>query len=99
MFFLLHLRWKFSRLVLTTASLGEFASLINHKGSVSTLPMKDFDPKGHYGDVIEAVEKAGNGKASVFRVDEGGSRVQYWVLGLDKREGKVVGMRARAVES
>ena len=52
-----------------------------------------------YKDVIEAVEKAGDGKARVFRVEEGGSRVQYWVVGLDAKGGKVVGLRAKAVES
>ena len=82
-----------------TASLEEFAALINHKGSVSTLTTKEFDPKGQYGDVVKAVEKAGNGKVKVFRIEEGRSRVQYWVLGWDKSEGKVVGLRARAVES
>jgi hypothetical protein len=38
----------------------------------------------------------------VYRVEEGkGSRVQYWIVGLVKEEGKgtVVGFRAKAVES
>ena len=85
--------------MLTATSPDEFASLIKHKGSVSTLSTKEFDPKGQYKDVVEAVEKAGDGKAGVFRVEEGGSRVQYWVLGLDRSEVKVVGFRAKAVES
>lgn len=60
---------------------------------------KEFDPKGDYKDVIGAVEKAGSGQVRVFRVQEGGARVQYWVLGVDERGGRVVGFRARAVES
>lgn len=77
----------------------EFKDLIGHKAEVSSLTAKEFDPKGMYKQVFEAVEKAGDGKARVFRVEEGGARVQVWVVGLDKGEGRVVGLRARGVES
>lgn len=35
----------------------------------------------------------------VYRVETGGARVEYYVLGLDVKGGRVVGLRARAVES
>lgn len=77
----------------------DFKDLIGHKGEVSSLTVEEFDPKGMYKEVFEAVERAGDGKARVFRVEEGGARVQYWVVGLDKGKGRVVGLRARGVES
>ncbi|MCJ1280776.1 hypothetical protein MMC26_000093 [Xylographa opegraphella] len=77
----------------------DFASLIGHKAEVSTLSTRDFDPKGEYKGVMEAVEKAGDGKVRVFRVEVGSTRVWYYVVGWEKAAGKVVGVRAKAVES
>ncbi|KAG7008340.1 AP-3 complex subunit sigma [Physcia stellaris] len=77
----------------------EFKELLAHKSEVSTLTTQDFDPKGHYKEVLEAVEKAGDGRARVFRVHHGSTRAEYYVVGLDKKGKKVVGLKARAVES
>ncbi|MCJ1476535.1 hypothetical protein MMC13_005201 [Lambiella insularis] len=77
----------------------DFAELIGHKAEVSTLSDQEFDPKNEYGDVFKAVEKSGDGKARVFRVEVGRSRVWYYVVGMDAKGGKVVGLRAKAVES
>lgn len=60
---------------------------------------KEFDPRGQYIDVLRAVEEAGDGKSRIFRVEHGRTRVEYYVVGLDKRKGRVVGMKAKAVES
>ena len=60
------------------------------------MSVREWDPKGEYAEVVKAVESAG-GKAKVFRTEEG-SRVEYWVVAVDG-EGRVVGLRARAVES
>lgn len=35
----------------------------------------------------------------VYRVEVGRSRVEYWVLALDVVEGRIVGLRAKAVET
>ena len=59
----------------------------------------EFDPKHHYKDIFAAVEKAGDGKARVFRAEGKGTRVEYWVVGVDKKEKRVVGFKAGAVES
>lgn len=73
--------------------------MIGHKGEVSTIGAKEFDPRGEYKNVMGAVEEAGDGKARVYRVQMGKSRVEYWVVGLDKEEGRVVGLKVLAVES
>ncbi|MCJ1243947.1 hypothetical protein MMC30_001144 [Trapelia coarctata] len=78
---------------------GQFKDLIGYKGEVESLTVKEFDPRGEYRDVLEAVERAGDGGVRVFRVSEGGARRQVWVLGVDGKGGRVVGFRARAVES
>ncbi|MCJ1418985.1 hypothetical protein MMC32_005336 [Xylographa parallela] len=77
----------------------DFAGLIGHKAEVSTLSTQDFDPKGEYKEVMKAVEKAGDGKVRIFRVEVGSTRVWYYVVGWEKEAGKVVGLRAKAVES
>ena len=45
------------------------------------------------------MEKAGDGKARIFRLEIGKSRVEYYVVGFDEEGGKVVGLKAKAVES
>lgn len=35
----------------------------------------------------------------VYRVEIGPSRVEYWVVALDVEGGKLVGLKAKAVES
>ena len=69
------------------------------------MSVEEFDPKGQYKDVVSAVEKAGGGKGKgevqVFRVEMGGARVEYWVVKVveEGEERRVVGVRAKAVES
>ncbi|KAL8783714.1 MAG: hypothetical protein Q9213_004453 [Squamulea squamosa] len=77
----------------------EFAHLIGHDSEVSTMNTKEFDPRGQYKDVLQAVEQAGDGKSRIFRVAHGKTRVEYYVVSLDKWKGRVVGMKAKAVES
>lgn len=79
--------------------LDEFADLIGHSSDVSTLGAQEFDAQGQYKDVLQAVEKAGDGKARIFRVDHGRTRAEYYVVGLDTKGKKVVGLKAKAVES
>lgn len=45
------------------------------------------------------MKKAGNGKVEIFRVDVSGTRKEYYVVSVDKEEGRVVGLKALAVES
>lgn len=77
----------------------EFGELIEHNSEVSTLTTKEFDPQGEYKAVMEAVAKSGDGKTRVYRVEHDRSRVEYYVVGFDKEGGRVVGLKAKAVES
>ncbi|KAJ9651900.1 hypothetical protein H2198_008829 [Neophaeococcomyces mojaviensis] len=75
----------------------------HNAGKIEELSTKDFDPRGEYKAVIDAVGSVGKGKAKgavkVFRVevDDVGTRVQYYVLTVGER--KLLGVVAKAVES
>lgn len=60
---------------------------------------KDFDPQGEYKEVMEAVEKSGDGKTRIYRVEHDRTRMEYYVVGFDKEGGRIVGLKAKAVES
>ncbi|KAL8666475.1 MAG: hypothetical protein Q9202_001498 [Teloschistes flavicans] len=77
----------------------EFAELIGHGSDLSTMNTTEFDPRGRYRDVLQAVEEAGDGKSRIFRTIHGKTRFEYYVVGLDKEHGRVVGVKAQAVES
>lgn len=77
----------------------EFGKLIEHDSEVSTLTAKEFDPQGEYKKVMEAVEQSGDGKTRIYRVKHGKTRLEYYVVGFDKEGGRVVGLKAKAVES
>lgn len=64
---------------------------------MQSLSTNEWDPQGQYKEVIQVVEKAGEGQVKVFRVEMSGARVEYWVLST--KDGRVVGVRAKAVES
>jgi len=72
-------------------------------GNIEELAVKDFDPKGEYKSVIDAVRSVGKGQGEgqveVFRVevDGAGTRVEYYVVTVGER--KLVGVVAKAVES
>ncbi|KAL8681255.1 MAG: hypothetical protein Q9186_002633 [Xanthomendoza sp. 1 TL-2023] len=77
----------------------EFANLIGHDKEVSTMSTKEFDPHGQYERVLQVVDEAGDGKSRIFRVNHGKTRAEYYVVSLDRQTGRVVGMKALAVES
>lgn len=83
----------------------EFAKVIKHEkgeGGVEELSVKDFDPSGEYAEVLEKVAEAARNKGEIrcFRVDAGRStKVLYYVVGLDREVGRLVGVRAVSVES
>lgn len=77
---------------------------------VETLPSSSFDPRSQYTTVFNAVRTAADGSEAkakkegqpeikVYRVQHEGARCEYWVLGLEKEGGRLVGLKARAVES
>lgn len=95
---------QFSSLVSPSADLTD---------SITTLSQSSFDPRSQYTAVFRAVRAAatqasGGGEkvvdesaieAKVYRVEVGPSRVEYWIVALDVEGGKLVGLKAKAVES
>jgi hypothetical protein len=67
---------------------------------IEVLEPNDWDRRDLYKDVKDAVSAACAGAADlkVYRV-EVGSRVTYYVVSLDEKGGKVVGVRVKAIES
>lgn len=55
--------------------------------------------EGQYKKVMDAVKQAGNGTVKVFRVELKGTRAEYYVVAVDDKEGRIVGLKALAVES
>lgn len=55
--------------------------------------------ESQYKGVVDIVKKAGNGTAKIFRVELEGTRAEYYVVGVDEKEGRIIGLKALAVES
>ncbi|KAF1358954.1 hypothetical protein EJ07DRAFT_122079 [Lizonia empirigonia] len=72
------------------AAEGDGAGVEEHKA-------KAFETQ--YKTVIDAVKKAGNGEAKIFRVELESTRAEYYVVSVDKEGGKLVGLKALSVES
>ena len=71
---------------------------MGHSGKVEALSTKDFDPKGQYKKVLDAVKEEVSGSdVKVFRVETGKAKAEYFIVGV--HEGKVLGVKAGAVES
>lgn len=73
--------------------------MTGYDGEISTIGQKEFDPQSQYKAVVDAVKQAGGGEVAFFRAKHGSTRVEYYIIGLDKKAGKVVGLKALAVES
>lgn len=77
--------------------------------SIETLSASSFDPKNQYESALHAVRAAaveGDSDADqsavdikVYRVELSSTKVEYWVLALEPAEGRLVGLRAKSVES
>ena len=84
----------------------QFASIISlsavtSRTDVSVISPESFDPKGRYKSVIDAVKEtlAEDAEVKVYRVGVSHSKLEYWVLGLDQPNKRILGLRAKAVES
>lgn len=55
--------------------------------------------ESQYKKVMDAVKQEGNGTVKVFRVELEGTRAEYYVVAVDDKEGRIVGLKALAVES
>lgn len=67
--------------------------------SVEEISEKQFDSQGQYKKVVDAVKEAGDGKVGFFKAEIGKTRTQYIVLSIDTKHGRIVGLKALAVES
>jgi len=65
--------------------------------SVEEMSVEEWDPSGQYGEVVEKVKSASNGTVKIFRVARGKTRAEYYIIAM--KDGRLVGMMARAVES
>jgi hypothetical protein len=52
-----------------------------------------------YKKVIDAVKKASSGALGYFSIELGGTRSEYFVVGVDKRGNRLVGLKAVVVQS
>jgi hypothetical protein len=65
----------------------------------SSISQKEFDPQGQYKKVIDAVKKAGGKDVGFFSVEVDGTRTEYFVVSVDAKGGKVVGLKAVSIQS
>lgn len=80
----------------------------NENVDVQEMQVEEFDARGNYREIVEAVKKGGDGEGNgkgkgevrVYRIGSEGSaaRVWYFVLAVDEQQ-RVSGFRVRAVES
>ena len=66
---------------------------------MTEIAVKDFDPRGQYTQVVESVKEAGSGEAKVFRVEHGSTRAELYVVSVDEKDGRIVGLKVLVVES
>lgn len=59
-----------------------------HVRSVEELSVKEWDARNEYGDVVSKVGEATGGikGVKVFREEQRGSRVEYWIVGVEGKE-------------
>ena len=76
---------------------GELGDLVGK--DAEELSEKDFDPRGQYKAVIKAVKDAGSEDVGFFKVKLDRTRSEYLVVSVDSKHGRLVGLKALAIES
>lgn len=79
------------------ARIGDLKKLLGGDKKVEEVKQKNFESQ--YKTVIDAVKKAGNGEVKIFRVELNSTRAEYYVVAVDEKDGKLVGLKALSVES
>ena len=84
----------------------ELAKLIEHpdptNAGIEIQDPVDWDVRGQYKDIIDAVRAAGKGNdVRVYRIPRTSVEAEYWVLTTEGKgaSAKLVGVKALAVES
>ncbi|KAH7392779.1 hypothetical protein BKA66DRAFT_458282 [Pyrenochaeta sp. MPI-SDFR-AT-0127] len=78
-------------------SADDLKKLIGGDKNVEEVKQKTFESQ--YSKVIDAVKKAGNGQVKVFKVDIDRTRAEFYVVTVDEKEDRIVGLKALSVES
>jgi hypothetical protein len=79
-----------------------FAKLVGHPSpkdaGVEIMDIGEWDSQGQYKDVVQATREATKGSdVRVYRIGRGGSRIEYFVVGVEG--GKLIGVKALSIES
>jgi predicted aspartyl protease len=82
---------------LTNNLAGDLKKLLGGDKDVEEVKGTGFESQ--FKKVIDAVKEAGNGEVKVFKVEIDGTRSEYYVVAVDEKEGRVVGLKALSVES
>jgi hypothetical protein len=103
---ILHLgpRYANSYLLFPYGTAATFAKLINHPdppgADITIHDVVEWDSAGQYKHVVDATRKAcKGGDVRVYRIQVGGTRVEYFIVGIEREAGRLVGVKALAVES
>jgi predicted aspartyl protease len=78
-------------------STGDLKKLLGGDKDVEEVKGTGFESQ--YKKVVDAVKGAGNGEVKVFKVQIDGTRAEFYVVAVDEKEGRVVGLKALSVES
>jgi len=60
---------------------------------------RSVDPRGQYKEVVDAVRKAGDGEVGYYEVRLDDTRLEYFVVSVDGKGKRLVGLKALAVQS
>jgi hypothetical protein len=82
---------------MTDSFTGDLKELIGGDKDVEEVKGTAF--ASQYKKVIDAVKAAGNGDVKVFKVQIDGTRAEYYVVAVDEKDGRLVGLKALSVES
>ncbi|KAI9799233.1 MAG: hypothetical protein M1833_004111 [Piccolia ochrophora] len=77
----------------------KFKDLVSHKSDVTLVDVKDFDAHGQYSDVIKAVKAAASKDIRIYKLHHGKTRAEYYIVALDEKGSRIVGLKAKAVET
>ena len=81
-----------------------FAALIDHptplSAGITTMKVEEWNKTGEYTKIADAVKEAAGGEEpKVYVVPRTKVKTEYWVVALDKKEKRLVGVKTLGVES
>jgi len=75
----------------------DFGRLVGR--DASRVDAETVDPRGQYKSVVDAVKKAGSGDVGFYEVALDATRTEYFVVSVDAKGKRLVGLKALAVQS